>query len=119
MSYQTAFGVRPMPIQRQDAAPVDDPRYRAWIRTFPCVVCGSSRQVEAAHTGPHGLAQKSDSRTCLPLCNPVQGGHHQTGDDSLHRLGPARFEEVHQLSISGWVKYFNELWDARNARRAA
>ena len=33
--------------------------YLASIRTQPCLVCGSTRWIEAAHTGPHGLGQKS------------------------------------------------------------
>jgi hypothetical protein len=33
--------------------------YLAWIRTLPCIVCGSIRGIEASHTGPHGLSQKS------------------------------------------------------------
>jgi hypothetical protein len=56
MSYQTAFTVRPKPIQRAEA-PVYDPAYLRFIRGFPCAVCG--RRAEAAHTGPHGL---SDAR---------------------------------------------------------
>jgi hypothetical protein len=114
MSYQTAYSIRPKPMARAEA-PTDDPRYRAWIRTFPCVACGAYRKIEASHTGPHGLSQKSDSRTCLPLCEAC----HRTGNKSLHALGPVRFEEVHVLSIAAWVAYFNRLWDARNARRAA
>ena len=34
--------------------PLRDPRYLAWIRTLPCVVCGSTRRIEASHTGPTG-----------------------------------------------------------------
>ena len=48
-----------------------------------------------ADTGPHGLSQKSSDLCAIPLCV----GHHRTGDDSYHRLGPRRFAEVHQLNV--------------------
>jgi hypothetical protein len=75
--------------------PVRNPSYLQWIRTLPCSVCRSTRQIEAAHTGPHGLGQKSSDLSAIPLC----GRHHRTGDDSYHRLGPRRFAEVHHLNV--------------------
>ena len=69
--------------------------YLRWIRTLPCSVCRTTRAVEAAHTGPHGLSQKSSDLCAIPLC--VR--HHRTGYDSYHKLGPRKFAEVHQLNI--------------------
>lgn len=77
--------------------------YLAWIRTQPCLVCGSTRWIEAAHTGPHGLGQKSPDSSAVPLCIR----HHRTGNDSYHRLGPRRFSEVHDLDISTIVRRLN------------
>jgi hypothetical protein len=74
-------------------------QYLAWIRTLPCIVCGSKRGIEASHTGPHGLGQKSSDYSAIPLC----AKHHRTGDDSYHRLGPRRFAEVHNLDIRAIV----------------
>ena len=108
-----AFTIRPKPITRQEA-PVDNPRYRAWIRTFPCVVCGSARRVEAAHTGPHGLGQKSDSRQCIPLCRY----HHRIAEDSYH-ASALTFAAKHYLDIPNLIVQFNELWAERERRRAA
>ncbi len=75
--------------------PARNPGYLRWIRSLPCSVCRTTRSVEAAHTGPHGLSQKSSDLSAIPLC--VR--HHRTGDDSYHKLGPRRFAEVHQLNI--------------------
>jgi len=75
--------------------PIRSPLYLQWIRTLPCSVCRATRAVEAAHTGPHGLGQKSPDRSAIPLC----ARHHRTGNDSYHKLGPRRFAEVHQLNI--------------------
>src|SRR5947208_17110276 len=79
--------------------PARNPRYLAWIRTHPCVVCGASRGIEASHTGPHGLGQKSPDTSAIPLC----AKHHRTGNDSYHKLGPRKFAEVHQLNIPAMV----------------
>lgn len=78
-------------------------RYLAWIRTQPCCVCGSRRGIEASHTGPHGLGQKSPDSSAIPLCRR----HHRTGKDSYHRLGPRRFSEVHDLDIPAIVRRLN------------
>ena len=83
--------------------PVRNSRYLAWIRTQPCLVCGSTRWIEAAHTGPHGLGQKSPDTSAVPLC----AMHHRTGKDSYHRLGPRKFGEVHNLDLAAIVRRLN------------
>ncbi|MGA3028350.1 MAG: hypothetical protein ABSF98_26680 [Bryobacteraceae bacterium] len=79
--------------------PARNPQYLQWIRTLPCTVCATIRGVEAAHTGPRGLSQKSSDTSAIPLC----ARHYRTGDDSYHRLGPRRFSEVHGLDIPALV----------------
>jgi hypothetical protein len=79
--------------------PIRHPGYLQWIRTLPCSVCRTTRAIEAAHTGPHGLSQKSPDLSAIPLC--VR--HHRTGADSYHKLGPRKFAEVHHLNISAIV----------------
>ena len=83
--------------------PVRRPGYLEWIRTLPCSVCRTTRAVEAAHTGPHGLSQKSSDLSAIPLC----ARHHRTGDDSYHKLGPREFAEVHRLNIPAIVAHLN------------
>lgn len=80
--------------------PARNPQYLAWIRKQACVVCGSRRGIEAAHTGPHGLGQKSSDFSAIPLCRR----HHRSGNDSYHKLGPRRFAEVHDVDISAIVR---------------
>ena len=79
--------------------PVRSPGYLEWLRTLPCSVCRRTHGVEAAHTGPHGLGQKSSDLSAIPLC----ARHHRSGDDSYHKLGPRKFAEVHQLNIPAMV----------------
>ena len=83
--------------------PPRNARYLAWIRTLPCVVCGSTRGIEASHTGPHGLGQKSSDFSAIPLCIK----HHRTGKDSYHKLGPRKFAELHKLDIPAIVNRLN------------
>ncbi len=79
--------------------PLRNPAYLRWIRTLPCSVCRTTRAVEAAHTGPHGLGQKSSDLSAIPLC----ARHHRTGNDSYHKLGPRKFSEAHQVNIRSVV----------------
>ena len=74
---------------------VRDPKYLAWIRTLPCVICAIRRHIEAAHTGPHGLGRKSPDRSAVPLC----ARHHRTGDDSYHSLGSRAFQRHHDIDL--------------------
>ena len=83
--------------------PPRNQRYLAWIRTQPCCVCGSKRAIEASHTGPHGLGQKSPDSSAIPLCPK----HHRTGDGSYHRLGPRKFAQQHKLDIQAIVRKLN------------
>ena len=83
--------------------PTRDSKYLAWIRTLPCVVCGCARGIEASHTGPHGLGQKSPDSSAIPLCYR----HHRTGKDSYHKLGPQKFAQAHDLDIPAIVRRLN------------
>src|SRR5512142_103221 len=83
--------------------PIRDPRYLAWIRTLPCIVCASTRRIEAAHVGPHGLGQKASDRSTVPLCPK----HHRTADDSYHHLGPRKFSKAHRVDLVAIVERLN------------
>jgi len=79
--------------------PARDPEYLAWLRTLPCLICWPNlwrsgdvwrlhsvgwrpyvnrspldpglqeSPTEAAHTGPHGIAQKAPDHHAIPLCH--------------------------------------------------
>jgi hypothetical protein len=84
-----------------------DPAYKRWIRGHPCLVCGATQGVEAAHTGPHGVGIKSDDRTCLPLCRT----DHRTGRNSYHQVGPRQFEQAHGLRLAMIVARLNAEYE--------
>lgn len=95
--------------RRTRRGPPRSPEYRRWIRSFPCAVCGALVRIEAAHTGMHGISQKSSDFQCLPLCV----WDHREGPYALHRIGPEQFEQYYQVSLAGLVAEFQQLWRMR------
>jgi hypothetical protein len=74
--------------------PPRDWKYRAWIRTLPCAACGSTSDIEAAHTGQDGgMRQKSSDYSYVPLC------------ENCHR-----WARRHKLDISKLVRKLNWAW---------
>src|ERR1051325_422417 len=80
--------------------PQRNSKYLAWIRKQPCLVCGTRWRIEASHTGPRGLGQKSSDRSAIPLC----AKHHRTCDSSYHRPGPRKFAQLLTLDIPAVVR---------------
>ena len=91
-----------MPPVRQRHPRQRDDKHLAYVRSLPCCVCGSTRNVEAAHIrmgcparGKEplpGLQTKPDDKWTTPLCHY----HHQSGILAQHRIGEQEFWfEVH------------------------
>lgn len=79
-----------------ERAPVRDEKYKAWIRSFPCIVCLSMRNVEACHTpGERGLGQKADDKRTVPMCRI----HHQ--EQTL--IGWTKFTTKYELDLEVWI----------------
>lgn len=79
-----------------ERAPREDPKYLAWIRTFPCIVCFQTRNIEACHTpGERGLSQKADDRRAVAMCR-----HHHRQQT---RMGWKNFIQFHQLDLEFWI----------------
>lgn len=86
--------------------PARDWRYRAWIRTLPCLVCGRTG-ADAAHTGSDGgMSLKASDYSCVSLCRE----HHTMRSDSYHYLGRGAFERRHCLNLVQTVKVLNVQW---------
>jgi hypothetical protein len=71
---------------------VENRNHLAFIRKLPCVVCGTRRNVEAAHVRmgnplygkrQAGMAEKPDDKFSVPLC----AAHH----DEQHSMNEAEF----------------------------
>ena len=72
-----------------------DPAYRAWVRQWPCCVCRTESNIEAAHTGPHGLGNKASDIRVVSLCT----AHHR-GPYGLDRIGRTKFEEKYNIDLA-------------------
>ena len=96
---------------RKYEKPVRDPAYLSWIRTMPSVVSKKRWGIEAAHTGPHGVSQKSSDFTALPL---TRAEHRE-----LHRIGPRRFQALHCVDFESLTIQFQALWMERTRGKAA
>ena len=106
--------------------PGDNPAYRAFVRTFGCVVCCGGRFIaqcdawdgldlngpfqksltECAHVGLRGVGRKCPDCESLPLC-AIE--HHRVGLESHHKLGK-RFWGFHGLDRTFLIKQLNSLW---------
>jgi hypothetical protein len=107
-----AFAVAPT-SPYNPSLPERNPEYLRFVRGFPCAACGKHGGIEAAHTGPHGIGQKSSDRSAIPLCRR----HHRTGDQALHKLGPAEFAAVHSLDVAALVTELNQLFETQQERK--
>src|SRR5579862_9292246 len=91
-------------------------RYRMWIRSLPCAVCGVEPSGEAAHTGQDGgLATKASDYSCVPLCPDC----HRRGPHAYHVVGRPEFERRHGLDIGVLVRRLTGDWFRKWARRNA
>lgn len=79
-------------------------RYRGWIRSLPCAACGSTFDVQAAHTVNNGMRSKGSDYACVPLCFTC----HREYDSGLR--SKALFELDHGLSMKDLVKDLCRLW---------
>jgi hypothetical protein len=111
--YQQVHGTMPKrkgPRRSTGRGPARSWKYKAWIRQQACAACGSTFDVEAAHTGAgSGMAQKASDYSCIPLCTDC----HTQAPHSHHRdrlACEARILERHRLTIAELVKACNREW---------
>jgi hypothetical protein len=98
---------KPQPPERNEA-------YKRFVRRFPCVCCGKTTRIEAAHFGPHGIAQKASDKHVLPVCDEC----HRTGSKSYHKLGPVNFAAFHGIDVATLQGYFQDVWEMKQRRAA-
>ena len=94
--------------------PVRSDEYRAFVRSHCCVACGSSYQIEAAHTSivdapdqRGGMSQKSADYSCIPLCRDC----HTQAACAYHRVGERVFAKRHRLNLRAIVARLREEWE--------
>jgi hypothetical protein len=101
------------PRRKERRGPSRDSCYRAWVRTLPCVACGSRWQIEAAHTGSEGgMSQKASDYFCVPLCRSC----HTAGRTAYHRIGKLEFERKYGINFMDLVRALNIAWTVKKSR---
>lgn len=98
-------GRRPRRMPRKRRGPPRNWKYRAWVRTLPCAVCGTSVGIQAAHTGDDGgMSMKASDYSCVPLCLTCHSEY-----DNGKVSGPA-FERQNGIEMQRIVRRLNGLW---------
>lgn len=113
MKRTTMLRKTPLKAKRRRARPGDDPKYKAWIRSFPCVVQGPR---PCKRADPHhiidgrgeqrkGMGQTAADKDCFPLCR----AHHE---DLHHGTGFCKFwsKEKRRIFQEQEIERFNEMW---------
>ncbi len=79
-----------------------DPGYLAFLRRLPCVICGATRRIEAAHIrsgyssagwAPTGMMQKPGDARAVPLCATC----HREGPNAQHRTNEREWWAGHGI----------------------
>jgi hypothetical protein len=93
--------------------------YRAWIASFPCLICGNPN-TQASHTEKGGGSMKGTDASCVPLCCTGLRHHDQldgrvdlpSGEKGNKRMpdGRYRLEHHYRLSLQAFVRGLNARW---------
>jgi len=101
---------RRSPRRTASRGPARSWKFKAWIREQACACCGSTYDVEAAHTGSDGgMKQKASDYSCIPLC----GDCHTQAAHSWHRNREACESCIFArlgMTIAELVKVCNQQW---------
>lgn len=79
-------------------------KYLAWVRSMPCLVCGTDQQIHAHHLighGTSGMGTKSSDLLTMPLCTEH---HHE-----LHTHGHKTFDKKYRRMNNPAQIYFVNL----------
>ena len=96
------------PIYRAEK-PIRNLLYKRWIKRFACIACSGTRDIDPAHTGPHGMSQKACDMGVLPLCRKCHGAFD---------ADPRGFAILRNLDIPALIVFYNHLWTLKTERNA-
>ena len=105
---QQAFQVASASLY-QGKKPLRSAQYLRFVKGFGCAACDGTRCVDPAHTGAHGIAQKSADYSAIPLCRKCH---------DAYDADPKGFAAAHHLNVSALIQKFNTLWEQRQRRTA-
>ena len=89
--------------------PVRSEGYKAFVRSWPCIACGTMTMPrDAAHVGPHGIGQKASDLDAIPACRKCHA--------RLHKLGPLAFQAAHDLDFREAIALLHHMYTLRFGR---
>lgn len=80
-------------------------KFKAFIKTFPCLICGSQSVPHHLQKNANMSQKPSDFET-VPLCS----NHHA----ELHTLGEKQFEGKYNIDLWSWNKRLRGYYEKRN-----
>lgn len=86
--------------------PARDKKYRAWVRTKPCILHSAYyNPVVAHHISAGGMGTKCSDYETVPLCH----SHHL----EIHDHGKDTFERKYSIDLKEEAERLKEEWDVR------
>lgn len=110
-----AMKAAPMVGQREPRE--HDKTYLAFVRRQACMICATTRAVEAAHVRagypeagwrPTGMQEKPHDRRTLPLCRE----HHREGPKAQHAANERRWWEAHGIYPPQACERLQQVYEA-------
>lgn len=81
--------------------PKRDESFLDFVRSMACCVCCAPAPSDPHHYGRHGMGQKADDRTCVPLCRKDHDDFHAHG--FFKRVGLDSKEETRMFLLDRQV----------------
>jgi len=83
------------------------PKYLKWLKTLPCMCCGTKDDITAAHLAVSNFGRKGDDSSCVPLCGVCH---------SLQEYHKNKFKEFTVVSLPTLkdADFYYQLYKQRN-----
>lgn len=91
---------------------IEDEDYKVWIRTEPCLVCGTRIGVEAAHAHNNGMSRKCHAKGIVPLC----WQDHREGKNAHHKI-PRGFWAHHKIDLELAIEDYNTRYELATGKQ--
>ena len=86
-------------VDNTGRGPLRYPKYRAWVKTKPCIFCGRKAQ-DPHHVGSKGYGQQTDDTKIVAVCRKAHDAlHHHRPDELCEPLAYLRDDPEHAWAV--------------------
>lgn len=86
-------------VDNAGRGPLRYPKYRAWVKTKPCIFCGHKAQ-DPHHVGSKGYGQQTDDTKVVAVCRKAHDAlHHHRPDELCEGLAYLRVDPEHAWAV--------------------